>query len=366
MPTDHKGSFPGALRRAAALAGLVISLCALPATMTRADDTRIDYLLFADVGATHYVTANPDPRGDRNEWDPAATFIYSADGDRLRFFAELHKDTTDNEIARLQAGWQLGAQDTLWIGRFHNPQGYWSTQFHHGAYLQTSISRPGIEALDDEGGVIPSHFIGWQLEGSHPVGRESSVRFELAAGASGALTEDGLESPEILGPQRNPGPTASVRMSYSPVTGEPTSFGLFAGQNRLASDENTLPEVDQTVVGGFAASEFHATRYVAALFYLHNRLSGAATGHGQFTNAYAQAERQVTDTWTAYGRLELSSGAAGDPYLALFPQFVNRQGLLGLRWDLPHQQALKLEAARPRVGDKWLNSLAFEWSFVYP
>jgi hypothetical protein len=95
-------------------------------------------------------------------------------------------------------------------------------------------------------------------------------------------------------------------------------------------------------------------------------LSGAATGRGEFANVYVQAERPVIDTWTAYGRLELSSGTADDPYLALFPRFVNRQGLLGLRWDLPHQQALKLEAARPRVDDKWFNSLALEWSFVYP
>lgn len=367
MPTDHEGEGTKVLRRAA-LACLVMSLCALPATRTVAGEPRVDYLLMGNVTATHYAGATPDPEDASTEWEPEMTFLYTADGARLRFFTELELQGNKiaGEIARLQAGWRLDSQTTLWVGRFHGPQGYWNSQFHHGVYFQTSISRPEIETFDDEGGVLPSHIIGLQLDGTRPVGGEGSVRFEVGAGVVGALTADGLEPPVILGPQRDTGPTVGMRVSYSPTAGEPTSFGLFLGRNRLPAQESTLPDIEQTVAGGFAVSEFSATRYIAALFYLRNRLSGAVTDRGQFANAYVQAERRVADAWTAYGRLELSSGTADDPYLALFPHFASRQGVVGLRWDIPHQQALKLEAARPRVGDKWINSLALEWSFVYP
>jgi hypothetical protein len=56
----------------------------------------------------------------------------------------------------------------LSFGRYHTPIGYWNTAFHHGAWLQTSISRP--EMIKIGGTFIPVHFVGFLAEGNIPSG----------------------------------------------------------------------------------------------------------------------------------------------------------------------------------------------------
>ncbi|HEV1996275.1 MAG TPA: hypothetical protein VGR03_18215 [Candidatus Acidoferrum sp.] len=54
------------------------------------------------------------------------------------------------------------------FGRYHTPIGYWNTAFHHGAWLQTSISRPDMIRIG--GTFIPVHFVGFLAEGNIPSG----------------------------------------------------------------------------------------------------------------------------------------------------------------------------------------------------
>jgi phosphate-selective porin O/P len=56
----------------------------------------------------------------------------------------------------------------LSFGRYHTPIGYWNTAFHHGSWLQTSISRP--EMVRFGGTFIPVHFVGFLAEGNIPSG----------------------------------------------------------------------------------------------------------------------------------------------------------------------------------------------------
>jgi len=54
------------------------------------------------------------------------------------------------------------------FGKYHTPVSYWNTAFHHGAWLQTTISRP--EMVKFGGTFIPIHFLGLQTEGNIPSG----------------------------------------------------------------------------------------------------------------------------------------------------------------------------------------------------
>src|SRR6266849_10543125 len=56
----------------------------------------------------------------------------------------------------------------LSFGRYHTPIGYWNTAFHHGAWLQTTISRPDFVRFG--GTFIPVHFLGLLAEGNIPSG----------------------------------------------------------------------------------------------------------------------------------------------------------------------------------------------------
>ena len=50
------------------------------------------------------------------------------------------------------------------FGRYHTPINWWNTAFHHGQWLQTTISRP--EMMQFGGRFLPVHFVGALVEGS--------------------------------------------------------------------------------------------------------------------------------------------------------------------------------------------------------
>ena len=52
------------------------------------------------------------------------------------------------------------------FGRYHTPINWWNTAFHHGQWLQTTISRP--EMTQFGGRFIPVHFVGALVEGGVP------------------------------------------------------------------------------------------------------------------------------------------------------------------------------------------------------
>jgi hypothetical protein len=56
----------------------------------------------------------------------------------------------------------------LSFGKYHTPISYWNNTFHHGAWLQTTISRP--EMVQIGGTFIPVHFVGLLAEGNIPSG----------------------------------------------------------------------------------------------------------------------------------------------------------------------------------------------------
>jgi hypothetical protein len=72
------------------------------------------------------------------------------------------------EVERLIVRYDASDFFKVSFGRYHTPINYWNTAFHHGQWLQTTISRP--EMTQFGGGFIPVHFIGSLVEGALPAG----------------------------------------------------------------------------------------------------------------------------------------------------------------------------------------------------
>ena len=45
-------------------------------------------------------------------------------------------------------------------GRTHTGFGYWNNAYHHGRWLQPTIARPRWVAFEDDGGILPVHWVG--------------------------------------------------------------------------------------------------------------------------------------------------------------------------------------------------------------
>ena len=75
-------------------------------------------------------------------------------------------------------------------GRYHNPISYWNTAFHHGSWLQPSVSRPRIVGYGTP--YLPIHFNGLLAEGALHTG-PVIVAYEagIGNGRQDALTAPG-------------------------------------------------------------------------------------------------------------------------------------------------------------------------------
>ena len=72
------------------------------------------------------------------------------------------------EVERIIVRYDWSDYAKFSFGRYHTPINYWNTAFHHGQWLQTTISRP--EMIQFGGSFLPVHFVGGLVEGEVPAG----------------------------------------------------------------------------------------------------------------------------------------------------------------------------------------------------
>lgn len=335
-----------------------------------------EFILFPSFTATDHAGLNPHPdvqhaghTPKQSELNAALDLFYSADKGRLRLLAEAVISSDEPlDIERLQVGWLAAPETTVWLGRHHSPLGYWGTQFHHGAYLQTSIQRPAISTFDDHGGILPTHLSGLFIEEQHAQG-DGSIGYALSFGASPTQGDEGtLEAFDLAHPnQGTHKPGALLRLSYRPDAAAPGEAGVFMGHATIASELASVNEIKQSVAGAFFNREQGRWRWIGELYGVRNDLTQpAGNARSSFVNANLQGEYGLRTDWTLYGRAENTFGDRNGPFLMHFPNFAKERYLLGVRYELSRNQALKLEFSDSHVLADSYSALALQWSAALP
>jgi hypothetical protein len=94
------------------------------------------------------------------------------------------------EVERFIIRYDLNDYFKISFGRYHTPINYWNTAFHHGQWLQTTISRP--EMTQFGGSFIPVHFVGSLVEGAVPAGGLNlNYNFGLGNGRAQVISRAG-------------------------------------------------------------------------------------------------------------------------------------------------------------------------------
>jgi len=76
------------------------------------------------------------------------------------------------------------------FGRYHTPINYWNTTFHHGQWLQTTVSRP--EMVQFGGRFLPVHFVGALVEGAAAAnGLNLNYNFGVGNGRGNVISRAG-------------------------------------------------------------------------------------------------------------------------------------------------------------------------------
>ncbi|MEI8159105.1 MAG: hypothetical protein WCH60_19780 [Burkholderiales bacterium] len=253
------------------------------------------------------------------------------------------------DLERLQLGYVVNDNLTLWAGRFHTPYGYWNTAFHHGAQIQTSITRPRMIAFEDQGGILPSHTVGAWATGKFDTG-VGRLNYDVFAGNSDSM-RDGTLDYNASG-YNNGTPAMGFNLGLSPKAVPGLTVGLHAVSEKINSYDalDTLNgETTMQVAGAYAFYESDNLELIAEYYNFNNQDHFGKTGTHNSTAGFVQAGYQVANRLTAFARYEKADLNQADPYFNLMnlgaTQFGKsyHQSTVGLRYDLDPRSALKLQ-----------------------
>jgi hypothetical protein len=309
---------------------------------------------------------------DGKEGQAEGALLVTYGADRFRFLAEGVVSTEEAEIERLQFGFDVTPGMVIWLGRVHQPSSYWNTEFHHGQYLQSSITRPAIESWEDDGGALVQHVGGILAETEGSLANGTTVRLNVSAGLAPSLTTEGLSPISINhGFHELHHGSFAARLDILPDGIGEQAYGLIAGHGALEARQSAIVNLDhikQTTLGAYGDIETGAMRWLATVYLIRNHfdytaLAPAATEH--HTSWFLHGERHLSDRWLVYARHESTSGTDNPGFRQLFPEFISRRSIAGLRLASGNNHALSVEVGRARAAHQDFQEFRVQWSAVF-
>lgn len=261
-------------------------------------------------------------------------------GDSFGVFGEFSLTGKDSEYSieaeRLMVKYDFSDRFKLSAGRYHTPIGYWNSSFHHGAWLQTTVSRPEMVKFGSK--LVPIHFVGVLLEGS------------LSASDLGLTYRAGFGNGRHANIARagDAGDINGDKAWMLQLNSRPTKiFGLNVGVG-FYSDEVTLeasPNVDENTISAFAAWTKESPEVIFEYMHSKHELVTDPGASGEVDAWYGQVAYRLSgkhDQWKPYARVEKTDVDASDPLLGT--EGLNYDaGILGVRWDFNPYAAIKVE-----------------------
>lgn len=337
---------------------------------------------FADIGMSHSGEDNPIFGKGRKGFTVGSFDLYLTPqfGGRVRSLIELvfeidRAGDVATDLERLQIGYAFSDAAVAWGGRFHTPYGYWNTAFHHGAQIQTALSRPRFLDFEDKGGILPAHTTGAWLTGALPlagnrvgydfyVGNSSSLRVEntattLSTNNAGAFNRQVASGGYAGGGALNMNMSGHDSGSYmagfnawiEPTAIDGLRLGLHGIGGNIQDDSSDRNRTRLAAFGGYGVFSNDRWELLGEYYRFDNRDLSGGTGRHQSWAGYLQAGYNL-GRWTPYVRGERASLSQRDNYFAVqeFGRSYRRYAA-GLRFDLDPKAALKLELAHTNQED---------------
>ena len=238
------------------------------------------------------------------------------------------------EVERFIIRYDLNDYFKLSFGRYHTPINYWNTAFHHGEWLQTTISRP--EMTQFGGSFIPVHFIGTLVEGAAPAGG-LNLNYDFGVGnGRGAVISRGGDFGDI-----NNNRAWLVNAFIKPDF----LYGLQVGGSAYRDEINptTGRPAREWIQSGHIVWMRETPEFIAEFANVtHQPLHGGVTSNSQAF--YAQTAYRLPwyqKAWKPYYRFEYMHIPLSDTIFRLVPSFS--ASTIGLRYDISSFAAFKVE-----------------------
>ena len=344
-----------------------MGLAMLSGSVQAGEAEQHNWQFFAELHADLRSDLDPQSNQDASDTSAAAGVLYRQDFAHIKLLGEAFDSDNNAELKRLQLGWPMGDDQTLWLGRFYNPIGYWNVHYHHGSYLSPSAHRPEIFAYEDKGGLVPTHLTGMMLTGRLPL-VDHTFGYHIAAGEGPELSDKGELKPlDILSPsstERDRSLTA--RLSLSQGGASPMETGVFVNHTIIPAKLGSVIEVDQKLFGAFLHVDWSPLETQWTLFTITNTVTQTSGAQqGVFSGGNVWLGYTVNHYWTAYVSFDQLQYVKDDPYLTLFPNFVIARNLAGLRLDFRKNQSLTFEILDSKLMEGSHMHTSVQWSALF-
>ena len=262
------------------------------------------------------------------------------------------------EVERIIIRYDLNDYLKLSFGRYHTPINYWNTAFHHGQWLQTTISRP--EMTQFGGSFIPVHFVGTLVEGAVPAsGLNLNYNFGLGNGRGAVISRPG-----------DFGDVNNNRAWLANLFVKPDRlYGLQVGGSVYRDELNPLiaPAAREWIQSGHIVWQKETPEFIAEFANVtHHPIRGGVTSNSQAF--YAQTAYRLPfgkKLWKPYYRFEYIHVPKSDAiFRPLVPTFSG--STIGLRYDISSFAAFKWEYRRYDRRDlPTINGAFIQTSFTF-
>lgn len=241
------------------------------------------------------------------------------------------------DVERALIRYDFADRFKLSFGRYHTPIGYWNNAYHHGLFLQTTISRP--EMIQFGTVLQPVHFVGLLAEGTVPgdaLGLGYSVG--LGNGRGSALRDAG-----------DAGDSNTHRAWLANVHARPAGvnalqFGASLYRDRISRGGQAF---DEWITGAHLAWTNETPEIIAEFTNVRHSGPGAARSFDTPTYYVQTAYRLPWQNarWKPYYRYDRVNAARAEPVIG---NFDLRQSTLGMRFDVADFAAFKGEYRHTR------------------
>lgn len=288
--------------------------------------------------------------------------------ERTTFFSEVsataRPDEYRIEVERLILRYDFNDAFKVSAGRYHTPINYWNTAFHHGLWLQTTISRPEMIRFGTR--FQPVHFVGLQVEGSFPA---TPLGVGYAVGLGNGRSED-------IARGGDPGDVNNHRAWLGQLYVRPPAlFGFQAGGgfylDRISPEQEELSalpsDVDERILSAHVAWLRESPEFIAEYARVSHELRDGGEQHDSDA-WYAQLAYRLPgrgDDWKPYLRYERLDKPLDDPVFAPF-DLEYEGATAGVRFDFTSLAALKAEYRRERFETRdWFDSVYLQLSLAF-
>jgi predicted porin len=292
-------------------------------------------------------------------------FITSRINEQINFLNETLFEFDESGGARLDVErvllkYDISDKFKVSLGRGHTALGYWNQTFHHGQWLMTTVGRPILYNWEDEGGILPAHYVGLEFSGALEAPGGELQYVSNVANGRGTITDH-----VQLIQDANDSKMLSSMVTYKPEAIDGLSVGgnfLFDLIPAKPDTANRDKEIDEFIYGTHLVYLRNPYEFIVEALAI-DHYNRATELKDKTYGAYAQVAYKIKK-YKPYFRFDWLNVTDSDPFYTGLAEDVSSY-TAGLRYDLSTWNAIKAEYRFSDFDKNSKNEATIQSSFFF-